>query len=81
MITKTYRTIIQKDGKFYRGFVPALPGCHSYGKTIEETQDNLTEAIEGWISTRQDLSWSIPDDTLIETLQTITFPSSQSAYA
>jgi predicted RNase H-like HicB family nuclease len=43
----TFRTIIQKDGKYYHGFVPSLPGCHTQGETIEETKRNLREAITG----------------------------------
>jgi predicted RNase H-like HicB family nuclease len=30
----------------YWGEVPALPGCFSQGETIEETMDNIKEAIE-----------------------------------
>jgi predicted RNase H-like HicB family nuclease len=45
----SYKTIIQKDGKYYHGFVPALPGCHTQGKTIEETRENLREAMIGWL--------------------------------
>ena len=30
-----YRTIIKKDGKYYHGFVPSLPGCHTQGKTMD----------------------------------------------
>jgi len=37
----TYRTIINKDGGGYHGFVPSLPGCHTQGKNIEETKKNL----------------------------------------
>lgn len=85
MDTITYRTIITKDDKGYHGFVPALPGCHTHGKTIEETQKNLTEAIEGWLLTRRDMGWSIPQDTHIESLQTIQLPSAggrgRAAYA
>ena len=83
MMTKTFRTILVKDGNAYHGYVPALPGCHTDGKTIEETQKNLTEAIEGWIMARQELGWSVPDDTLIETLQTVRLakPSFPPAYA
>lgn len=71
----TYRTIIQKDGKYYHGFVPALPGCHSQGKSIEETRKNLKEAMEGWIFSRKELGWPIPEDDLIESLQSITIPN------
>ncbi|MBI3576875.1 type II toxin-antitoxin system HicB family antitoxin [Candidatus Gottesmanbacteria bacterium] len=71
----TYRTIIEKDGKHYHGYVPALAGCHTQGKTIEETQKNLQEAMKGWILARKELKWPVPEDGLIETLQTVTIPS------
>jgi antitoxin HicB len=29
----------------YVGFVPALPGCHTQGETLEETERNVKEAI------------------------------------
>lgn len=74
MNTLTYRTIIEKDGIYYHGYVPALPGCHTQGKTIEETQKNLKEAIEGWLAAKQDIDGIIPEDTIIEALQTVTIP-------
>ena len=46
----TYRTIIEPDGKFFHGYVPALNGCHTYGKTITETKKFLKEAIELYIA-------------------------------
>ncbi|MBU0569266.1 type II toxin-antitoxin system HicB family antitoxin [Patescibacteria group bacterium] len=73
--TCTYRTIIEKDGKYYHGYVPALPGCHTQGKTIEETQGNLKEAMELWLESRADLGWPIPEDNIIESLQTVKLPS------
>ena len=75
MKTLTYRTIIEKDGKYYHGYVPALPGCHTQGDTIEETQKNLKEAIEGWLLVSEEMDWPIPEDNLIESLQTVTIPS------
>lgn len=45
----TFRTIIEKDGKYFHGYVPALLGCHTFGKTIEETQRNLKDAIKVYI--------------------------------
>ncbi|MBI3342826.1 type II toxin-antitoxin system HicB family antitoxin [Candidatus Gottesmanbacteria bacterium] len=77
----TYRTIIQKDGKYYHGFVPALPGCHTQGATIEETQENLKEAMKAWIGSRRELGWPVPEDDLIETLQTITIPADRTQWA
>lgn len=55
----TFRTIIQKDGKGYHGFVPSLPGCHTYGDTITEVRKNIKEAVAGWIEANQELGWGI----------------------
>ena len=30
----------------YVAFVPMLPGCHTQGETLEETERNVAEAIE-----------------------------------
>lgn len=29
--------------------VPSLPGCHSYGSTIDEARTNIREAVELWL--------------------------------
>ena len=76
--TRTYRTIIERDDNGYHGFVPSLPGCHTHGKTIEETQVLLKEAIEGWLKSRHEKGWSMPEDNLIEILQTVELPTSSS---
>jgi len=33
------------DGGYY-AYVPQLPGCYSQGETVEETLENIKEAIE-----------------------------------
>lgn len=30
--------------------IPALPGCHTQGETLEEVRANLREAAEGWLA-------------------------------
>ncbi len=67
----TFRTIIQKDGKGYHGFVPSLPGCHTYGGTIEEVRKNIKEAVSGWIEASIEQGWKIPQDEGIETVESI----------
>jgi len=37
-----------EDG-FVLASVPALPGCHTQGRTREEALSNAKEAIEGWL--------------------------------
>ncbi len=74
MKSYSYRTIIEKDGKFYHGFVPALSGCHTYGKTIEETKKNLNEAIEGYLLSCARHGDSIPSDTGLHSIETVSIP-------
>jgi antitoxin HicB len=79
----TYRTIIEKDGEQYHGYVPALLGCHTYGDSIEETQKNLKEAISAYIASFSE-GEDIPEDSSFESFITIPFtPSvfSQKMYA
>lgn len=43
----TFRVIIEPDGNnTFHGFVPILPGCHTWGESIEKTKRNLREAIQ-----------------------------------
>jgi predicted RNase H-like HicB family nuclease len=34
----------------YSASIPALPGCHTQGETLEEVRANLQEAAEGWLA-------------------------------
>ncbi len=44
------KVIIEKDESgYFVAEVPAMPGCYSQGKTIEEVKKNIREAIKGWI--------------------------------
>jgi predicted RNase H-like HicB family nuclease len=46
----TINVIIKKDDTgYYFAEVPAMPGCFSQGKTLDEAKANIKEAIEGWI--------------------------------
>lgn len=71
MVNQTFRTIIEKDGKWYHGYVPALPGCHTQGATIEETRKNLREAIIGYLKTLKTQELPIPKDEGMEAFETI----------
>ena len=42
-----FRIIIEPDEKnTFHGYVPSLPGCHTWGETIIKTRKNLREAIK-----------------------------------
>ena len=46
-----YRVIIEKGEDFgYVAHCPAIPGCHSQGKTMEEAIENIKDAIRGCLS-------------------------------
>lgn len=70
----TFRTIIQKDGQGFHGFVPSLPGCHTYGNTIPEVRKNVKEAVQGWLEANLEQGWDIPSDEGIETIESIEMP-------
>jgi predicted RNase H-like HicB family nuclease len=42
-----FKVIIEQDEKgYFVASVPAVPGCHSQGKTYEDALKNIKEAIE-----------------------------------
>jgi len=43
--------IIEDETGGYVAFVPALPGCHTQGDTLNELMDNVKEAVELYLET------------------------------
>jgi predicted RNase H-like HicB family nuclease len=43
---KKYAAVIEKGPANYSAYVPDLPGCIATGKTLEEIETNMREAIE-----------------------------------
>lgn len=41
-----FTIVIEPDGDAFHAFVPLLPGCHSFGSTVEEARKNIAEAME-----------------------------------
>ncbi len=40
-----FTAIYKKQGKWYLGWVEEIPGVNTQGKTLEETKENLKEAL------------------------------------
>ena len=38
----------------YGAEVLSLPGCFTQGETLEELKQNLYEAVEGWLKTKEE---------------------------
>jgi predicted RNase H-like HicB family nuclease len=46
----------------YVTFVPALPGCHTQGETLEETERNVKEAIALYLESLASHGEAIPEE-------------------
>ena len=62
LMEKNYRVVIEpgEDGWFVVT-VPALPGCITQGKTVEEAEKNAKEAIEAYLESLIKRHKKIPD--------------------
>ncbi|RYZ18473.1 MAG: type II toxin-antitoxin system HicB family antitoxin [Chitinophagaceae bacterium] len=61
---RTFRVVLRKEPEgSYTVLVPALPGCITYGETIDEAMAMAEEAIELYIEELQSRGEEIPDDT------------------
>jgi antitoxin HicB len=60
----TYRILL--TGEPEGGFtvtVPALPGCITYGKTLQNALDHAKEAIQGYVELLREQGNAVPDDS------------------
>jgi len=46
METYQFTVVIEPDEEGFHAYVPALPGCHTFGATIDEARANIAEAME-----------------------------------
>jgi antitoxin HicB len=63
MQTLNYRIrLMSEEEGGYTVIVPALPGCVTFGETIDEAIAMAKEAIEGYIETLNELGKKVPKD-------------------
>jgi len=48
-----FTVVIEPDEDGFHAFVPALPGCHTFGVTVEEAHANILEAMELHVESMQ----------------------------
>ena len=79
----SFRVIVEPDeNNTFHGFVPVLPGCHTWGETIENTKNNLRDAIKAYINSLIDDNEAVPTDSGLEFLEIFTEDElSQSTHA
>ena len=62
-------TIERDEGGFFVVSCPALPGCHSQGKTKKEAIANIKEAIQGYIASMRKHREPIPSISEVEEVE------------
>ena len=61
--TRTFRILLRKEPEgVYTAMVPSLPGCVTWGDTIEKALEMIEEAIIGYIQVLKEEGEPIPDD-------------------
>jgi predicted RNase H-like HicB family nuclease len=49
-----FTVVIEPDEGMFHAYVPALPGCHTFGATVDEARANIAEAMELHIQCMQE---------------------------
>jgi predicted RNase H-like HicB family nuclease len=60
-----YAVLFEQAENNWAAHVPDLPGCISTGKTLEQTELNIQEAIQGHLQALQDFGYPIPPATSV----------------
>ena len=60
-----YAVLFEQAESNWAAYVPDLPGCMTTGKTLDETEINIREAIEGHLRTLRDFGDPIPQPTSV----------------
>lgn len=72
MNSYTYRIIIEPDeNNTFHGYAPSLPGCHTWGDSLEETRKNLADAIRAYLASLLAEGQTIPREAGFESFETV----------
>lgn len=75
----TFRVIFETDEDGYHAYVPVLPGCHTWGKTLEEVRENVREAIRSHVGSLIKDGQKVPTEAGFESLETFSANELQGA--
>jgi predicted RNase H-like HicB family nuclease len=64
-MSQRYAVIFEQAESNWAAYVPDLPGCITTGKTFEETERNIREAIEGHLKTLLEFGDPVPRPTSV----------------
>ncbi len=68
---RQYTVVLEWDpeAQAYSVVVPALPGCTSMGRTVEEALTGGREAIELYLEVLKERGESVPEDVLTQAIR------------
>jgi predicted RNase H-like HicB family nuclease len=69
-VSNEFTAVIERDGDWYIGYCPEIPGANGQGHTIEECRESLVEAVALILEDRrEDALRGVPDDAIREVLK------------
>ena len=64
-MNRKYAVIFERAETNWAAYVPDLPGCVTTGKTLDETERNIREAISGHLETLRQFGETVPEPTSV----------------
>ena len=64
-MSQRYAVIFEQAEHNWAAYVPDLPGCISTGATLEETEQNIQEAVRGHIAVLREFGEPVPPPTSV----------------
>ncbi len=79
MKVKNYSVVLKSEPEGgYTAIIPSLPGCVTYGKTVEEAKKMAKDAVEGYLFSLDKHNDEIPEEQNVFltsiSVQNINFP-------
>ncbi len=68
-MTNEFTGVFERDGEWYVGYCPEMPGGFGQGRMLEECRESLCEAIKLILQDRRDQGLAgVPPDAIQETV-------------
>jgi len=64
-MSQRFAVIFEQAENNWAAYVPDLPGCITTGKTLEDTERNIREAIQGHLQTLREFGEPVPQPTTL----------------
>ncbi len=68
-MSNEFTAVFERDGDWYIGYCPEVPGANGQGRTMDECRESLVEAIRLILEDRRtDGLAGVPEDAIRETV-------------